>query len=122
MLREGIVIDICKDNLFVVHQIITKSMYKDIPKYEDAMDPYTLYVDGKLIWEEYLKLNKKRNEYLDSEPDYEYIDKIELRNTKHDQIVSVTHTQVQDNNKVYIGRGLEADIRIEGDPSVSRKH
>jgi pSer/pThr/pTyr-binding forkhead associated (FHA) protein/uncharacterized coiled-coil protein SlyX len=138
ILREGLVLDIWKDNLVVVHQIITDAspQFAEIYDSNDTMDPYQLFADGKLIGEEFQSLNQRRKECLIQEPGYKHIEKIELRflkenkgipiliflgNTKS-ELISITKAQLLKNSKVTIGRGLDWDIRIQGDPAISRNH
>ena len=138
MLREGIVFDICKDNLVVIHQVLTNKPPCKFNRLEssETIDPYSLLADGKLIWEEFNDLNDRRNEYLAQEEGYEHKEKIELRFLPHNkgnahsqhlgttesEIISITKAEVEEKGKIWIGRGLESDIRIQGDIAVSRQH
>lgn len=81
ILREGLVLDIWKDNLIVVHQIITDTSPTFIDSWnsDEVMDPYWLFVDGKLIGEEFECLNQQRKEFLLQEPGYIHEEKLELR-------------------------------------------
>ena len=65
VLREGTVFDVGKDNLFLVHQVSfkkEKTFWK--PEDESTIDPYYLYITGKDIREEFIKMNKLRKKKL----------------------------------------------------------
>ena len=58
VLREGTVLDFGKDNLFVVHLVLNPNPPETPHTYDSSiLDPYNLYVDGKIIWNEYKMWN-----------------------------------------------------------------
>ena len=114
--------------------MVTKESPQELPSYSSkTLDPYAAYVDGKLIWKEFQTLNNKRNSFLSQDPNYQHIERIELRFIPHNKgdvcagadergIITITKEQVEAKQQICIGRGLDSDIRIQGDESVSRKH
>ena len=60
ILREGMVFDITKDNLFVVEKIILPKDYKVSQPDDSTLDPYFLFLEGKDMCKEFLSVNSTR--------------------------------------------------------------
>ena len=133
VLREGIVFDICKDNLFVVHQIVTPIDHKFCnTKSDSIIDPYTLFVEGKAIKNEYIQVNKLRKKRNKENENQGYDTMIQLRfienasssiwNFHSDEIITITNKDIEENDKYWIGRNKNLNIILQNDNSISRKH
>lgn len=113
VLREGAVFKIGKDNLFVVHLVMTPNFPESFHTYENEVaDPYRCYVDGELMWKEYKKCNAQQYRYFtqnkdkssntihseiwaQDDPEF-YFNKIELRNLNdEDGIITITEEDIR---------------------------
>ncbi|CAI2363476.1 unnamed protein product [Moneuplotes crassus] len=132
VLREGIVFDLGKDNLFVVHCVLNPQCPETLHNYEsDTLDPYNHFVDGRLIFEEFRNLNAQ-NYFGQSQNSssksgfgdlFGSLARIELRSLKNSsEIITIMQEEIAKKGSIVIGRGADADIIVQGDAEISRRH
>ena len=132
ILREGMVFDITKDNLFVVEKIILPKDYKVSHHDDSTLDPYFLFLEGKDMCKEFLSVNStriKKYSFISMKPQVPMLqlrfferNKAKIDGDSSTKLITIEQSSVSLDDQLWIGRDKQCFINLQGVDTISRKH